>query len=207
MDIKVIVAIITGASLLLTTLFTGVWKVIEIWYKNRIEKQNKSDLKQVSLINLKIDKILYEMLESMEANVVALSKFHNGGRFIDGMSMDKYSMTNEVTKNYQHGSRIPDSQNIFLSAMPDVMYELLFANKYSNPDVESMTKSNFYRNVLLDKGIKSIFLFLIKDLNEAPIGFVTVAYSSKHKIDQDKLGLIWKKHNTLLQLIKTKDTE
>ena len=209
LDNTVLISIITAISVLISTLITTGFKFAETWYNGRQatkKEKSKTPLVDVSKVNMATEKILYSIIEDSGANIATLSRFHNGGYFIDGLTMDKFTTTNHVTKDSDLSTyHIQLPQNILLSIIPDIMYELLFTGKYYEEDINNIKNSPFKQILKKIKG-KSLFMFLIKDLDDKPLGFISILYNNENHILGDKeIDFIHSKHNEVLNLMKMTD--
>lgn len=200
-DNSVMIAIISACSVIGAAIVTGFFKVMEL----RINSKNKktppttTDLIDISKNNLKIDKQLWDILNIFDAEKVTLSRFHNGGNFISGISMDKFTATNEVSKNTDLPSSMAQHKNILLSGMPDVMYELFFQDKFFTTDSEVIENTHLYNSVESAK-IDNLYMFIIKNLSGNHEAFITI-YNANAKITDNHFTAVWKRHNNILSLI------
>ena len=81
----IIVAIITGCFMLANTYLSKEHKS----KRSRISKLDKS------LYYIELDKICFNIRNALKCDGVYIAYFHNGGNFINGISMDKYSVVGE----------------------------------------------------------------------------------------------------------------
>jgi len=206
MNMTVLVAIISVGAAIITTILTGGFKILELWYQNRLKnkaKKNRTPLKDVAKFSLDLDQVLFDIMRKTGADRVFFARFHNGGTFIDGIPMDKFTVTNEV---YSFGqSKIsPLLQNVLLSTRSSIMYELLFEYEFKREDTSKYTDG--FEKMVLDQNIKSIYMFLISDLNDMPIGFIEVSFINKIKtLDLCEIMFIKDQHNEILKLSTYKD--
>ena len=82
----IIVAIITSISTI-----TGIY--LKEWLFPKRKKQKLTIEKSNCYIEL--DKICASIRDTIHANAVYIAYFHNGGHFINGVEMDKYTVVGE----------------------------------------------------------------------------------------------------------------
>lgn len=209
MDNTVLISIISTVGVVVAAGLGAGAKLMEMWwqeYKMQKKKANRPKLVDVAKYSMEIDKILYDFTNKMGATRAMVARFHNGGQFINNIQMDKFSVTNEISTCEHEHSISQRMQNILLSNYSSVMYELLFNNKYFKPDTKECDP-DFRREMELDK-IKSIYFFLIKDIDETPIGYISLSFhKTKKELSNDDISYIWSKHNPILNFLHYKNEE
>lgn len=201
-QITILVAILSVCAAIITTILTGGFKILEIWYQNRIkniDKKNKTPLGLVAKYSMDIDQILFDILKKTKCDRVFFARFHNGGAFIDNIPMDKFSVTNEVHSiGYSKISHV--LQNILLSTRAPIMYELLYMDEFLRPDTND---GSDLLKIMFDDSVKSVYMFLIRDLDDMPIGFIEISYMKDiHELGLCDILFIKKQHNDILRLAK-----
>ena len=198
----IIIAIISAIGLVLAACVGGGMKIMEILYKNRIEKSKKKhySLKDITMYALNIDKILFDILTKLNASRIILARFHNGGTFIGGLPIDKFSVTNEIYGDDVDHSITQMMQNILLSTHSQVIHELLVSDCYFRASLNDVP--NGFKKMLSIGGVKSVYLFLIKDIDETPMSFICITFNEKEtELHQDEISYVWKNHNFMLKLM------
>lgn len=197
---------ITIIVAILTTVLTGLFQLLCVWYKHILEnrkKKNKPSLHDVIKHSLDIDKNLFEIMQECEADRVLFARFHNGGTFIDGVPIDKFTVANEVYVKDDYSVSLK-LQNVLLSTRPSAMYELLFTDEYIREDTSKYNAG--FEKILFNYDVKSIYMFLIKDLEDKPIGFIELSYINAPKtLDIEQISTAKSYHNTILKLAQYKD--
>jgi hypothetical protein len=192
---------ITVIVTIVTTILTGLFQLLSVWYNHMLNKRKKSlkpKLHDVVKNSLTIDKILFEILQECVADRVIFARFHNGGTFIDGVPIDKFSVANEVYTSDEMSVSL-QLQNVLLSTRPSAMYELLFTDSFFREDTSTYTSG--FEKMLFNYDVKSIYMFLIKDLDDKPIGFVELSYiNNKNVLDEESKLFIKLQHNKILKL-------
>lgn len=206
MNMTLLVTILTVGAAIVTTVLTGTFRLLELWYNNRLARQkkdNKPKLKDVVKNSLEIDKLLYTIMTDFDADRVLFARFHNGGTFIDGVPIDKFTVTNEVFKGDAESISLL-LQNVVLSNRAAMIYELLFCGSFLRQDLSQY--DNNFEKMSYKNDIKSIYVFLIKDLDDSPIGFIELSYiKNVKKLSTSDINEIKSTHNQILKLSKHKD--
>lgn len=197
---------ITVIVTILTTILTGLFQILSVWYKYILDnrkKKSKPTLHDVIKNSLDIDKSLFEIMQECKADRVIFARFHNGGTFIDGVPIDKFTVANEVYNKDDYSVSL-ELQNVLLSTRPAAMYELLFTDEFIREDTSKYNAG--FEKMLFNYDVKSIYMFLIKDLEDKPIGFIELTYiNAPVSLDHTKIAFAKSYHNSILKLAQYKN--
>lgn len=203
MDDGLNIAIISALAIILTAVIGVFSTVIGIWYKDRINKKREKrapSLQDIARYSLNIDKILFETMQIFDADRVFLARFHNGGQFINSIPIDRFSVTNEVYSDDSLINIMPKLQNIILCSQSTIMYELLLNDRYSASSITDISTN--YKKYFDHDNLRSMYMFLIKDLSGTPIGFMQINFNNKEKrITNEQIAYVLENHNSLLKLM------
>jgi hypothetical protein len=167
-------------------------------YKYTLESK-----KPIPLLAFLLKKLLICLRGSTKADSITFSRFHNGGHFIDGVSMDKFSVLQEDCSeglNYVQN----DFQAVLMSRFAQTMHELLFNKSILQSNINNLKDHNL-RSYLNKQKIKSIYMFLVEDIKCTPIGFITIAYMNEYNMENEDILLITNNITKINNLLNNKE--
>lgn len=146
-----------------------------------------------------LDKITSDIRKQLNAKGVYIAYFHNGGKFCNGINMDKFTVIAEDYDISIVNSYKVTYKNVLTSLMPYTILRLYRDGQHvfrlSNA---TEYHSSFYKNELKYRGIKTAVSILIKDLNtDIPIGFISVESEDDFQPDLHFMNTLWKNHNKI----------
>lgn len=156
-----------------------------------INKQNDHGLTDEALQEsaektLKIQQIIYNLLNDYEADRISIFEYHNGGKTISGLDFKKCSNTYEAVK-IGNSEKYKDYQNIPISV--NFLWNKLLLDKkpilISNINCLKKTDHTIY-SMLSKEGIKSYYSRLICDYNDNPIGFIIITFYNEVVVLSDE---------------------
>jgi hypothetical protein len=176
MDLNLTVALISS-------LLTAVIGPIAVHIaKEKIEQKNKKDILKESIENnTLISNKVEEIKESMKADRVWITQFHNGGTFYPtGKSIQKFSMFYETVS--QGTESIQASfQQIPISLFSKSINHLLTDGIIAIPSFKDETIATYgLKYIAEESGCKSGYLFAIRSIEGKFVGILGVDYV-KHK--------------------------
>lgn len=185
-------------------LITSISTLLSVYLKDRLfPKLNnqKLDIKK-SACYIELDKICASIRDTIKAQAVYIAYFHNGGHFINGVNMDKYTVVGE---DYESGfnSYKKNFKDILVNNFPYLFHNLLVRNRhYINNVSNHKFQDRCYKDDLESRGMKSAYTFLIKDpIKDTPLGFVSIEYSIPNGFDPNNEKYIWKKQNAIANIL------
>ena len=114
-----VIAALIGASALIVS------KLIDLFYKKiQDSKSKKHDFSYLNK-DYEIDKQLWEKLKEFNADRIYLCQFHNGGTYQSGMSMKKFTMTNEMISDSIEEPSINFFKERLVSEFTSIFRELI----------------------------------------------------------------------------------
>lgn len=192
----IIVALISSITTLLTIYLT--WRL-----NNKPKKQKITSIKSNCYIEL--DKICAFVKDNVKAQGVYIAYFHNGGHFINGVDMDKYTV---IAEDYESPitSYKRNNKDIMVNNFPYLFHDLIVRNRHYIDDIEEHNfQDRAYKDELKNRNIKSAYSFIIKDpVKDIPIGFISIEYTEAHGFNQENEKYIWKKQNDIANLLNMK---
>lgn len=175
---------ITGISSIIVALIT-------VWVKNRYDviKANKDKHVEENIQESDLGEMIFvnDYIESMRLKYdfdrISICQFHNGGKFFNGKSMKKFSMTYESSApGYAKQKR--DYQNILVSEYPDVI-QSLFIGETVVSTLDDVKDSSYHRDMELN-GILQCIKIPVLGLSGGLAGFIMCHNISKTiKIDEN----------------------
>lgn len=157
-------------SLIVTAFIAGRWKEL-------IKKKKKANIDWS--VHTQIHEFLTELRVITHAARAQLIQFHNGEYFLDGVSMQKLSMTHESLSNGV-SSEIHNKTNVLLS-----LYSTLMDKLDLNDVVHYKTqneKEGYFKNIL-DLGNVHSYSVLPIFIAGTKCGFLMVEWCSDHRMD------------------------
>lgn len=173
------VGILVGTATI--SAISAAWLVIK--RKNALDNQNR--IKEHTAIfddknrNFQIyDRLMYLRIKS-SADRVRLCQFHNGGKFLSGAPMKKFSSTHETTSK-----GVSNESEKLQNCMTTIFHDKIMAVKENSPKVrlvqdltiESNSKS-FYKSTEVEK-----FAVLPLHKNDLIVGFIEVEWNHDSEI-------------------------
>ena len=169
MDTSIISTIITTFGSIIVALITVVVKTKLDARKAKTEKEKEEVIDEAGVEEMVlVQDWLHDFRQKYEFDRVGIFQFHNGGKFFQGKSMKKFSMTYEsVAPGYEKIKRT--QQNVLASEYPQWISNMLkkkcFANIVSELDPQSRVE-------LEALGIQQFVTVPIYCLKGALIGFI-----------------------------------
>lgn len=188
----IIVAIITGCFMLANTYLSKEHKS----KRSRISKLDKS------LYYIELDKICFNIRSALKCDGVYIAYFHNGGNFINGISMDKYSVVGEdYSPNLNSYKAI--YRDKLVNNFPYLFHNLIVANRHCITSTKDYSfHDKMYRDELNNRNVNSAYTYLIKDpVKKTPLGFVSLEYIQKVTLNETDERFIWKYQNDIANIL------
>jgi hypothetical protein len=202
MEIGIVIALITLSGVM----FTAINQTLGIWLKSYMEMRHKRmamPLDQKLAFNMEADRLCLQLRKQLGADRVFLANFHNGGQFKSGVGIDKFTI---VSEDYSDSAEISLKrlyEGTLLSYAPFTFHKLLTEDRYFVCQTHCMLDKAFKKD-LINRGVKSVYLFVIKDLNGEPLAFIEIAFNKQHDLDLENQNAVWQYHNKFLRVIKMK---
>ncbi len=156
---------------------------------NKINTHNLSDDENSNLTNIEreINSYLKKIQVNTNACRVALIRYHNGNRGMDGLSFLKMSMTNEIVK-VGIQPMIQEFKNQFRSSLAYWCETLENGEICSLSDVDAVKDidTTMY-SFMNSRGVVAKYGIAIKNKEKTVIGFICVEYTHKLDINEDEI--------------------
>jgi len=194
---------------LINAVGVAVWKSVDWYIKYKVSLRHKGLSKEDRIKNsLQVNKILYCLGKQFQADTVFLARFHNGGSFIGGYDMDKFSVTHYMPVKERKGKanfQVALYKDILLTLISDTAYRLFFDGESSLSFAKHHTDIVF-KNMFDSEDAKTIIFETIKNDKQEPVAFIGIIYSTEGKCVLDSEERVYFLNNTsgLLQLLQQK---
>jgi len=138
-------------------------------------------LKKSSEYNLILSRKLYELKFTLNASKILITRFHNGGNYLNGMAMMKFSVYMETASELASCPIMCDNFRDVLNTRYPIAFSHLLSSweEYICSDIDDCMDMNFKIDAK-KCGFKSVNLFLIKQLNDTEEGFIGINYKDSH---------------------------
>ena len=155
--------------------------VIKAAIQNRASKKNKIVSKDFVRTHTRINEYLTEARVLLDCARTQVIQFHNGGEYINGVSMKKLSMTHEsVTDGIADTQQ--ETQDAHISLYAEKVE--LALNNNSKPQLTSSLKPSFFKRTLETNRVLLFCILPLRDLNKnKTIGCVLAQWCSWEKVD------------------------
>jgi len=184
----IMVVLSLGASMALLYFLFTFWKTIIKPEKTNHRWHDKYSVKEDSIYNLVVQKILCQLKKELNATKIILGRFHNGGNYVNGLPMKKFSLTHETAG----GTETPMMDKgiaVLNSKYSEAFAQLATIEEYCIADIEDCTDDNFKRDMKV-YGFKAAYLFLIRQFNGKEDGFVGVYFNRTTVVDKEHRHMV-----------------
>ena len=190
----------------IVSVITAITTILGIYLKERLFPKLKQQSLTVTKSNfyLELDIICRKIRESVKADGVYIAYFHNGGHFITGIDMDKYTVVGEdyspELKSYK-----AQYKDVLVNSFSYLFHNLLVSNRHYLEDInKNPDKDRGYKEDLKNRNINSTFTFLVRDpIKKTPIGFISIEYSKANTFAKEVESYIWKHQNDVANLLNS----
>jgi hypothetical protein len=130
---------------------------------------------------MRIWEILSELRLRTKSSRVTLTQFHNGGKFSDGASMRRMSISHQSCDT-KISSTMPFRQDVLVSRFAEIT-EMLKENKAHIRDVFSLTESNSKKFMELHDTISFAILPVYCMNSMLAYGYITIEWCESKDLD------------------------
>jgi hypothetical protein len=156
---------------------TTVISAVYLQYRRDLSKNDigHTSLKEDAEINAEIYPILWNLLTSiMGARRVAVTQFHNGGKFFSGNSINRMTMTHEVTRGtIAHVGK--SIKEVIISRPYSITIDQVLEEKIAiYNDVSKIEDVDLMNYLKFMKATSACFV-IMRDSKEQPIGLIHIS--------------------------------
>lgn len=148
------------------------------------DKQDDTKWREENSYSLSIDTILDDIRIDLRCADVYLGRFHDGGTFVDGSHMRKFSITHEKIDELQQEMVRSYFYDKFRSHWATVFSDLYATKEFWCPRISETTHTVFKKD-MSKFGFKTTFIYLITQVDQmkAPVGFIAVNWREEHIVE------------------------
>jgi hypothetical protein len=162
-----------------------------IWYKNYIDKKKieaeECPVGKCVTEDARLLDFMDSLLLDVKADRVSIYSFHNGGIYWSGKSMQKMSMSYEVTSS-GISTEMLSKQNIPVSACIGTLKPLMTNGHFHHINVNDYPEG-LCKYHLIESGVISTYQWAIMSLSGKMIGMLRIDYIKKaKKLTDDEYG-------------------
>lgn len=206
MEMEILLTIGQFLGMLLVGIVIGILPYVGQLIKNKGKnKQNQEALlkEEFDLHNICMkDEQVYELLSTLrvksDAARAQIAQFHNGGYFLDGSPMKKFSVTHESCEiGISHEA--PSKQNVQLSMIQEKTKIIRDAN--SKIWITEKLKDTFFKSYKENHNVKAFAIYPFSK-NNLTVGFVILEWSDIDKVPEDNKDFqtMFKKYTNLIEV-------
>ncbi len=156
-------------------------------------------LQKESTYNKEISGILVRLKLELQSAKVGLMRFHNGGKFANGIDMKKFTATHETASDTIEP--FMDKCVSVLNSRYPVAFEILgISGQFVVSDVDDCVDLNFKAD-MKKYGFKSCYLFLINQAEGHHEGFIGINFTQTTVLDAQKRAIVNEQIPRILALI------
>jgi len=159
----------------------GIYRAIQWLAKQHTKSKAKKNEERFSVVNMRIWEILSELRLRTKSSRVTLTQFHNGGKFSDGASMRRMSISHQSCDT-KISSTMPFRQDVLVSRFAEIT-EMLKENKAHIRDVFSLTESNSKKFMELHDTISFAILPVYCMNSMLAYGYITIEWCESKDLD------------------------
>ena len=149
---------------------------------------NNIPFKEESAYNVEIQKIICRSKDKFQATKIIIALFHDGGNFVNGLHMKKFSVIFET----EGGTYIPMMDkciNIFNSRYSVAFAQLAALDYYCLVDRDTCEDLNFKRD-MKEWDFQSSNLFMMKQFDGKDFGFIGINFRNSHVMGPEERAMV-----------------
>ena len=170
------ILILISFSISITILYVvySFWKTIVNPQQLHNALHEKYSVKEDSVYNTEVQKIICRLKHDLSASKIIIARFHNGGTYVNGLPMKKFTVSHE-TAGYYGIPMMDHFVSILNSRYPEAFAQLATLGEYYIYDSNDCPDLNFKRD--MEKYCyKATYLFLMKQFDGKEDGFIGVNF-------------------------------
>lgn len=169
---------------LLASIITLASTILGLWLKNKIQSNSQNKIsphlkaqKQMEILtqtNQEINNFLSDFRKKFQADRSYVFEFSNGSYFSSGLPISKFTCTYEtVSEGITSECHNPGEYRV--SNFNEYIKTLVDGQVYSLEDI-ALCQKTLLKELLLRKGVKSLYNFPIRDIHGRIVGFLGLDY-------------------------------
>ena len=174
-----------------------IFIVVTMHKRNKHIITKKASVSDTAIESRNIYRLLFELALKIKANNIALFRFHNGGHYKNNFPMNKFTCIMEVRTGGLTKPMQDDYNGALVERYAESMSCLTYLDEYFVTDIEFCNDKKVQDDAN-KYGHKSIYLFLIRQLNGEPEAFIGVNYYALTKMSNEDKTEVRMLHNKIL---------
>lgn len=198
----IIILLIAGVSVLY--LLISVKKIIDKFHLESVSLPfEPSSIKDDAVYNVQIDRLISKLKYDVNADKIFLCRFHNGGRFSNGFTMKKFTMTNETHGGTANPLR-DQWRDVINSHYAEVLMQTLILGMYVASAPDECMDLNFRNDMMLRYKFNSVYLFALKQFDGKEEGFFGLCFKESKILSESQKDTVELALPNLIGLINMK---
>lgn len=169
--------------------------IIHYFWKTLIKPQREYNLmherysvKEDSVHNTVIQKIICKIKIDLNSTKVVIGRFHNGGNYVNGLPMKKFTLTHETAGGTKE-PMMDKGISVLNSKYSEAFAQLATIDEYCISDMNDCTDMNFSRD-MKNYGFGATYLFLIRQFDNKEDGFVGVNFNQTRVMTKEERHMV-----------------
>jgi len=195
----IMVILSLGASIAVLFFLYVFWKTVVQPYQDINRLKHIPSIKENSVYNSIIQKIICKLKIDLSSAKIVIGRFHNGGSFVNGLPMRKFSLAFETAG----GTTIPmmdKNVGVMNSRYPTAFAQLATIDEYFISDVEDCTDLNFKQD-MKSWGFNACYLFLIRQFDGKENGFIGINFKYTTVLTAEQRQLVQEQMPRIMGLL------
>jgi len=174
---------------LVVAFLTLISTLAGIWIKTKLAREKKDrELEDATIKNENILLMLKRLIKTLDADRVYIFEFHNGNYFSSGLPMQKFTCTYEVVED-GISAECHNPGEYRVSNFNEYIMNIIKQRDFIIEDVDNMQEKPLLKNLLIQKGVKSLYNFPIRDIKDKTIGFIGVDFVKENvKLSEENIN-------------------
>jgi len=155
-----------------------------------------------AILSRNINKILFSIKTELKADNVSLFRFHNGGHYRNKFDMNRFTCVNELYNPNRSKSIQDECTGVLIERYSDAMSQLMYMGEFFVSDIDYCSDEKFKVDAKR-YGHKSVYLFIIRQLNGEEEAFISVNFINKTSLNAEQKAIVNAEHNNILNLLNS----
>jgi hypothetical protein len=185
--INTILVIITLS--IIGVLLTHLYKIWQVLKPQQViqELHEKYSVKEDSVYGMVLQKIICKLKHDLNASRVIIARFHNGGNYVNGLPMKKFTVTHETASK---GSFLMDKCfGIINSRYSQAFAQLATLEEYCIADRDDCPDLNYAKDMKFYE-FNASYLFLLKQFDGKEEGFIGINFAQTRVLSKEERDIV-----------------
>lgn len=174
---------------LVVAFVTLISTFVGLWLKTKLAREREDrELENATIKNEHILLLLKRLIKTLDADRAYIFEFHNGNYFSSGLPMQKFTCTYEVVED-GISAECHNPGEYRVSNFNEYIMNIIKQRDFIIEDVDGMQEKPLLKNLLIQKGVKSLYNFPIRDIKDKTIGFIGVDFVKENiKLSEENIN-------------------